>query len=137
MEAREGGVFVAHSMDRGALFHSAVPIAYGEGFGATAIAADEDHVVVAYQDPNAGSPRVALAISATMGHIFERHLTVSGADVRATAPQTALRGSLVAVSWIEQGEGAGAGAGNGGADTVRRARAVRMGVIEWATIPKP
>ena len=68
MPAREGpGVFVAHSMDRGALFHSPVAVAYGERLGPTDVAAEGNHVLVVYEDPNSGIPRVALAISATMG----------------------------------------------------------------------
>jgi hypothetical protein len=122
MLSNEGpGVFFAHSMDRGGLFHSPVPIAYGERLGATGIAAHGDRVVVAYEDPNGENSRVALAISATMGHSFERRIAVSGENGEAVTPQVALAGNSIAVSWDER---AGTGA------SVRVARVVRTGEIQ-------
>jgi hypothetical protein len=122
MRAREGpGVFFAHSMDRGVLFHSPLPIFYGERLGATSVATYGDRVIVAYEDGNGESSRAALAISSTTGHLFERRVAVSGAYADATAPQAALRGDVVAVSWTERA---------GPEAALRVARVVRIGVIQ-------
>jgi hypothetical protein len=98
---KEGpGLFFAHSMDGGATFHAAVPIFYGEQLGRSSVAADGDHVVVAFEDPNSRLPRVGLALSRTMGHIFEeRILPFSDDNGAATNPRAAIRGRQVAVAW--------------------------------------
>ena len=98
---KEGpGLFFAHSMDGGATFHAAVPIFYGEKLGRSSVAADGDHVVVAFEDPNSRMPRVGLALSRTMGHIFEeRILPISDDNGAATHPRAAIRGRRVAVAW--------------------------------------
>ncbi|HKH91605.1 MAG TPA: hypothetical protein VKA54_07370 [Gemmatimonadaceae bacterium] len=98
---REGpGLFYAHSMDAGATFHSAVPIFYGDRLGRSSVAADGDVVVVAFEDPNSRRPRVGLALSRTMGHIFEeRLLPVSDDNGIATHPLAAVRGRRIAVAW--------------------------------------
>ncbi|HVZ78567.1 MAG TPA: sialidase family protein [Gemmatimonadaceae bacterium] len=122
MHAREGaGVFFAHSMDRGGLFHTPVPIAYGQHPNLTSIAAHGDRVVVAYEDPNGEEGRVGLAISATMGHIFEAHVQVSGNNGDAVEPEVALHDTHVAVSWTER-------AGVNG--TGPSARLLRVGVLQ-------
>jgi hypothetical protein len=101
LRGREGpGVFFAHSMDAGRTFHEAVPIVYGERLGRTSVAADGDHVVVAFEDPNSVTPRVGLALSRSMGHIFEqRLLPVSSDNGMALRPLTAVRGRRIAVAW--------------------------------------
>ena len=98
---KEGpGLFFAHSMDGGATFHAAVPIFYGERLGRASVAADGDHVVVAFEDPNSRQPRVGLALSRSMGHIFEeRILPISDENGIATHPLAAIRGRHVAVAW--------------------------------------
>ena len=98
---REGpGLFYAHSMDEGATFHSAVPIFYGDRLGRSSVAADGDLVAVAFEDPNGRAPRIGLALSRTMGHIFEeRLLPISDDHGVATHPLAALRGRRVAVAW--------------------------------------
>ena len=98
---KEGpGLFFAHSMDGGATFHAAVPIFYGEQLGRASVAADGDHVIVAFEDPNSLAPRVGLALSRTMGHIFEeRILPFSDDNGTATHPLAAIRGRRVAVAW--------------------------------------
>src|SRR5215204_5541378 len=98
---REGpGLFYAHSMDAGATFHAAVPIFYGDRLGHSSVAADGDVVAVAFEDPNSRSPRVGLALSRTMGHIFEeRLLPVSDDNGLATHPLAAVRGRRIAVAW--------------------------------------
>jgi hypothetical protein len=100
LAAPEGtGVFFAHSMDRGALYHAPVAIVYGDRQSATAIAAQGDTVVVAYENPNTTSPEVSLAISRRAGHIFEERLDVSVGAHGAMAPDVALRTPFVAVGW--------------------------------------
>jgi len=98
---KEGpGLFFAHSMDGGATFHAAVPIVYGEQLGRSSVAADGDHVVVAFEDPTSRMPRVGLALSRTMGHIFEeRILPISDDNGSATNPRAAIRGRRVAIAW--------------------------------------
>lgn len=104
MQAPEGpGLFFAHSMDGGATFHAPVPLLYGERLGRTSIAADGDRVVVAFEDPNSGTPRVGLALSRTMGHIFEeRVLPVSFDNSTASHPLVAVQGARISVAWRER-----------------------------------
>jgi hypothetical protein len=104
MVAPEGaGLFFAHSMDRGVTFHSPVPILYGERPGYTSVAADGDRVVVAFEDPNSGTPRIGLALSRTMGHIFEdRLMPVSNDHGAATRPRVAVSGHALHLAWQEQ-----------------------------------
>jgi hypothetical protein len=99
---REGpGLFYAHSMDAGAMFHSAVPIFYGDRLGRASVAADGDHVAVAFEDPNSRSLRVGLALSRTMGHIFEeRQLPISDDNEIASRPMVAVKGQRIAVAWL-------------------------------------
>ncbi|MES2177414.1 MAG: hypothetical protein V4550_06080 [Gemmatimonadota bacterium] len=102
------GIFFSHSMDAGALFHSPVSIVYGEHIGATSVASDGDRVAVAFEDPNGGAARIGLALSRTMGHIFEdRILPVSADNGSATQPLVAIRGRTIAVAWQERAGSAG------------------------------
>jgi hypothetical protein len=102
--ASEGaGLFFSHSMDAGALFHSPVPIMYGDRLGATSVSASGDIVAVAFEDPNSATPRIGLALSRTMGHIFEsRMLPVSEENGAASHPIVAVRGRHVTVAWRAQ-----------------------------------
>lgn len=120
LQAPEGpGLFFSHSMDRGRTFHSPVAILYGDRLGRTSVAADGDVVVVGFEDPNSGTPRVGLALSRTMGHIFEdRLLPVSDDEGVASHPLTAVRGRQIAVSWEQRGS-----------VTAPGARVVRVGVL--------
>jgi hypothetical protein len=104
LTAPEGpGLFFAHSMDGGLTFHSPVPIFYGERLGRTSVAADGDLVAVGFEDPNSASPRVGLALSRTMGHIFEhRLLPVSDDNGAATHPMTAVHGNRIAIAWEQR-----------------------------------
>jgi hypothetical protein len=106
--AREGpGLFFSHSMDGGITFHSPVPILYGERLGRTSVAADGNHVAVAFEDPNSAAPRVGLALSRTMGHIFEeRILPVSDGHGAASRPLVAVSGNHVAIAWREGADSA-------------------------------
>jgi hypothetical protein len=105
LRGHEGpGLFFSHSMDSGAMFHEPVPIVYGDRLGRTSVAADGDHVVVAFEDPNSATPRIGLALSRTMGHIFEdRVLPVSTDNGAASHPLVAVRGRRIAVAWERLG----------------------------------
>lgn len=106
MDAPEGtGVFFAHSMDAGRMFHSPVSIVYGPRLATTAIAARGDTVAVAYEDPNSSTPpQVALALSLTAGHIFEhKSIPVSAGAYAAVAPHVAFDPSgTVLARWRER-----------------------------------
>lgn len=104
MVAPEGpGLFFSHSMDGGVLFHAPVPILYGERLGHTSVAAAGDLVAVAFEDPNSATPRIGLALSRTMGHIFEdRILPVSDDNGTATHPLVALQGRRMTVAWRQR-----------------------------------
>jgi hypothetical protein len=101
LRGREGpGLFFSHSMDAGDTFHEAVPILYGERLGRASVAADGDHVAVAFEDPNGSARRIGLALSRTQGHIFEqRILPVSSGNGEASRPMAAVRGNRIAVAW--------------------------------------
>lgn len=121
MAAAEGpGVFCAHSMEGGTMFHAPVPIVYGDRPSAASIATWGDTVAVAYEDPNASVPQVWLAISHTTGHIFEERASVSSSSASATRPSIALRGDRIAVAWHE------AERGGGTATTV-----LKTGTVRW------
>jgi len=106
--AKEGpGVFFTHSMTGGTMFHSPVPIVYGERASAAAVASHGDTVVVAFEDPNAADSQMSLAISTSAGHIFERRTAVSSASVRASHPAVVLGGGRVAVGWNESSRAGG------------------------------
>jgi hypothetical protein len=94
------GVFFAHSMERGELFHAPVPIMYGDRPSASSVASADSFVVVAFEDPNSQRPQISLAMSRTWGHIFsrERPEASTGAPV-AERPFVALKQPLVAVGW--------------------------------------
>jgi hypothetical protein len=82
------------------MLHSPVPVIYGERLVATAIAAEGDRAVVAYEEPNGTREQIDLALSSTQGHIFEWHTTASRSVDAAMAPAVALAGREVAVSWL-------------------------------------
>lgn len=109
MDAKEGpGVFFTHSMDARKLgtgdgvFHSPVPVVYGDQPANVSVAAKGDQLVVAYEDPNGEREMVGLALSTTMGHIFEQRLTVSQPSLPAREPLVAIRGDSVMVQWRER-----------------------------------
>ena len=93
------GVFFAHSMDRGALFHAPVSIVYGDHLTDAAIAAQGDRVLIAYVDPNTRPTQVALAISNTQGHNFEPRLSASEGPGEKFAPAVTLNGDTLRLTW--------------------------------------
>lgn len=110
MVAAEGpGVFFTHSMGAGVMFHTPVPIVYGDRVSPSAVASNGDTVAVAYLDPNASVPQLWLALSRTTGHIFESRIPVSPATQTASRPAVAVRGHRIAVAWLETPRGGGAG----------------------------
>lgn len=109
LESKEGpGVFFTHSMDARKLgtgdgiFHAPVPVVYGAQPSNVSVAAEGDNLVVAYEDPNSEQSIVGLALSRSMGHIFEQRLVVSQAGLSAHDPIVALRGDSVIVQWSER-----------------------------------
>ena len=97
------GVFFAHSMERGELFHAPVPIMYGDKPSASAVASADSFVVVAFEDPNSQRKQIALAMSRTWGHIFSRERPAASIGApTAEQPFVALRQPLVAVAWRTQ-----------------------------------
>ncbi len=121
MVAAEGpGVFFTHSMEGGALFHSPVAIVYGERASGAAVSSRGDTVAVAYEDPNASSPQIWLALSRTAGHIFDRRQAVSPSTSVASRPAVAVRNGRVAVAWFDTERGGG-----------NAATVMRMGTPRW------
>jgi hypothetical protein len=109
MDAGEGpGVFFTHSMDARKLgtgdgiFHAPVPVVYGDRPSDVSVAARGDDLVVAFEDPNGERDLVGLALSRTMGHIFEQRVTVSQPQLPARAPIVAIKGDSVVVQWRER-----------------------------------
>jgi hypothetical protein len=112
IEASDGaGIFFAHSMDKGAMFHSPVPVVYGNTPSAASIAANGDSVVVVFEDPNAGTPRIGIVLSHSTGHVFEARGEATPDDVPAVAPWVALDHRKVTV-WWKGGENAAGKAGD-------------------------
>jgi hypothetical protein len=100
IEAKDGaGVFFAHSMDKGGMFHSPVPVVYGNTPVSASVAANGDSVVVVFEDPNAMMPRIGIVLSHTTGHIFEARGDVTPDDVPAVRPWVTLNHRKVTVWW--------------------------------------
>ena len=113
LQAAEGpGLFFTHSMEQGTMFHSPVPIVYGERVSVGAVASRGDTVAVAYENPNAEVPQIWLALSQTTGHIFEGREQVSTGTAATTRPSVALRGGRLAVAWYETERGSNSAGGN-------------------------
>jgi hypothetical protein len=100
IEAADGaGVFFAHSMDKGGMFHAPVAVVYGNAPTDAAVAGTGDSVVVVFEDPNATTPRIGVALSSSAGHIFEQRGQVTPDDVQAVAPWVALDHGKITVWW--------------------------------------
>lgn len=126
MRASEGvGVFYAHSMNDGKHYEPPVTIVYGDRLTATAVASDKESVAVAYEDPSGSRPQIGLAISRDWGHIFRDRTSGSTGVGAAVAPQVAISGREIAVSWLV----GASGAGGAGTDTTRPTRVVRVGQL--------
>jgi hypothetical protein len=102
MEPQSGsGIFFSHSMDGGRTFHPSVPIVFGSNPSSVGIATSTERVAVAYEDPNSAEPSVGIALSRTMGHIFQQGEQVSSASELAKQPTVALRGDTIRVWWSD------------------------------------
>jgi hypothetical protein len=100
IEGSEGaGVFFAHSMDKGGMFHAPVAVVYGNAPSAASVVGIGDSVVVVFEDPNATTPRIGIALSRSAGHIFEQRGEVTPDDVPAVAPWVALDNGKITVWW--------------------------------------
>ena len=95
------GIFFAHSMDSAKTFHSPVPIVFGRNPSRVSVASSGDRVVVAYEDPNSRQPLVGIALSKTMGHIFESRSMASSENGHARQPVVRLAGDSVRLWWSE------------------------------------
>jgi hypothetical protein len=106
------GIFFAHSMDKGAMFHSPVPVVFGNTPSAASVAANGDSVVVVFEDPNATAPRIGIALSHSTGHIFEARGEATPDDVPAVSPWVTLDHRKITV-WWKQGEDVAGKRGDG------------------------
>jgi hypothetical protein len=93
------GIFFSHSMDDGGMFHAPVPVVYGNRPSSAGVAGVGDSVVVVFEDPNATTPRIGIALSRSAGHIFEQRSEVTPDDVAALAPWVALDHDKITVWW--------------------------------------
>jgi hypothetical protein len=114
IEGSDGaGVFFAHSMNDGGMFHSPVPVVYGSAPSIAGVAAHGDSVVVVFEDPNSNTPRIGIVLSHSTGHIFEQRAQVTPDEVPAVGPWVALAHDTVTVWWKTP-----AGDGSRGGDAV-------------------
>ena len=108
IEASDGaGVFFAHSMDKGGMFHSPVPVVYGNSPSVANVAAHGDSVVVVFEDPNSTTSRIGIVLSHATGHLFDQRGQVTPDDVQAIAPWVALDGNRIRVWWKTPNDSAG------------------------------
>lgn len=102
----EQGVWYAHSMERGALWHEPVGIIFGSDPARASVAANGDTVVVAYEHPNALEGRIGLAVSRSAGHMIDGRTLASAGSAYAERPLVAVLGRDVTVAWTaRQGRG--------------------------------
>lgn len=103
-DAQGAGIFFSHSMERGKMFHWPVTIVYGDNLTDVAIAVDGDTVAIAYVVPSSDHPQLGVALSHTMGHIFEDRLAVpSSSD--ASDPAVAIVPGRLGVAWLHHTPG--------------------------------
>jgi hypothetical protein len=102
-----GGIFFAHSMDNGAMFHSPVPVIYGNRPSRASVAANGDSVVVVFEDPNATAPMLGIVLSRTTGHLFESRGDATPEDVPAASPWVALNHRRISLWWKEAADAQG------------------------------
>lgn len=105
LNASDGsGVFFAHSMDEGRMFHSPVPVVYGNNPVEVSVAGHGDSVVVVFEDPNATRPTLGYVLSHTTGHIFDQRGEVTSEEIRARRPWLSLKDNRVSVWWMTPDE---------------------------------
>lgn len=100
IEGSDGaGVFFAHSMDRGGMFHSPVPVVYGGTPSAASVAGHGDSVVVVFEDPNSTTPRIGIVLSHVTGHIFDQRAQVTPDEAPAVSPWVTVNHDTITVWW--------------------------------------
>ena len=119
------GVWFTHSMEQGAVWHTQIPVVFGDVATRASVAAHGDTLAVAYENPNTTPRRIALALSCTAGHRFEARTPVSGAGAAASDPRVAVHGRTVAVAWTERA------AGTDGAEGRQMVRIGTLNVSQW------
>jgi hypothetical protein len=95
------GIFFAHSMDSAATFHAPVPIVFGKNPSRVSVASHGDRVAVAYEDPNSDEPMIGVALSRTMGHLFEARMQATSSDGRARQPIVRVSNDSLYLWWNE------------------------------------
>ena len=101
LDADDGsGVFFAHSMDEGRMFHSPVPVVYGNSPSRASVAGHGDSVVVVFEDPNSVRPSLGIVLSHTTGHIFDQRGQVTPEQIHASAPWILLDKNHISVWWM-------------------------------------
>jgi hypothetical protein len=101
LDASDGsGVFFAHSMDEGKMFHSPVPVVYGNYPAEVSVAGHGDSVVVVFEDPNATTPTLGYVLSHTTGHIFDQRGEVTSEEIHARSPWVSLENDRIGVWWM-------------------------------------
>ena len=102
IEPIEGaGIWYTHSQERGTVWHQTIGVLYGDEPGAASIASAGDTVLVAYEHPGSGGTRLGLAISRQAGHTFDERMRVVRANGTVREPRIAMRGTRVALAWVE------------------------------------
>ena len=99
--AAGSGVFFAHSMDSAKTFHASVPIVFGPKPSRVSVGSYGDRVAVAYEDPNAQQPLIGIALSNTMGHLFENRMQATPDNGRAMQPIVRVTGDSIRLWWSE------------------------------------
>ena len=94
------GIFFVHKMDSIG-FHDPISIAYGKRPSAVSLAVAGDRVAVAYEEPNSARGQIWVALSATMGHLFEFRGPVSASSEISRRPEAGLDGTKLDISWAE------------------------------------
>ena len=97
--AAGSGIFFAHSMDSAATFHAPVPIVFGPNPSRVSVASHGERVVVAYEDPNAQQPVIGVALSKTMGHLFENRMQATTDNGRAMQPIVRVGADSIQLWW--------------------------------------
>lgn len=98
--ASGAGIFFAHQMDSTG-FHDPISITYGKRPSTVSIAASGDRVAVGYEEPNTERGQIWVALSGSMGHIFDSRVAVSSPSAIAVHPSVRLSDSRLEVEWSE------------------------------------
>ncbi len=86
------------------MFHSPVPVVYGNSPSVASVAGHGDSVVVVFEDPNSTTPRIGIVLYHATGHIFDQRGQVTPDDVPAIAPWVALDHGKITVWWKRPGQ---------------------------------